>query len=72
MIRLISPLALLRKRRTCAFHDKPKEAASEFTPVFNELGLTLPAGLTPEPADYARHEEVEDRPDREMPQTMIR
>lgn len=54
-------------------HDKPKEdSVLNLRSVFNELGLTLPGGLTPEPADYARvMKEVEDRPDREMLQTMI-
>ncbi|WP_163367201.1 RNB domain-containing ribonuclease, partial [Escherichia coli] len=36
-------------------HDKPKEeSVMNLRSVFNELGLTLPGGLTPEPGDYAR------------------
>lgn len=40
--------------------------------VFSELGLTLPGGMKPEPKDYAQvMNEVADRPDHELLQTMI-
>ncbi|EFG2744596.1 RNB domain-containing ribonuclease, partial [Escherichia coli] len=54
-------------------HDRPKEdSVINLRTVFNELGLTLPGGLTPEPKDYARVMlEVAERPDHELLQTML-
>ncbi|KLO03568.1 exoribonuclease R, partial [Morganella morganii] len=52
---------------------RPKEdSVTNLRTVFNELGLTLPGGLTPEPKDYARVMlEVAERPDHELLQTML-
>lgn len=54
-------------------HDRPKEeSVMNLRSVFSELGLTLPGGMKPEPKDYAQvMNEVADRPDHELLQTMI-
>ncbi|PHM74889.1 ribonuclease R [Xenorhabdus kozodoii] len=54
-------------------HDRPKEESIlNLRSVFNELGLSLLGGMTPEPKDYAQlMKEVADRPDRELLQTML-
>ncbi|MBC8949020.1 ribonuclease R [Xenorhabdus sp. TS4] len=54
-------------------HDRPKEESIlNLRSVFNELGLSLLGGLTPEPKDYAQlMKQVADRPDRELLQTML-
>ncbi|EKT61582.1 ribonuclease R [Providencia sneebia] len=54
-------------------HDRPKEdSVLNLRSVFSELGLTLPGGMTPEPKDYAQvMNEVAERPDHELLQTMI-
>ena len=54
-------------------HDKPKpESIINLRTVFSELGLTLPGGMTPQSADYAKiMDGVAERPDYEFLQTMI-
>ncbi|WGL95189.1 ribonuclease R [Arsenophonus nasoniae] len=54
-------------------HDRPKqESIVNLRTVFSELGLTLPGGMKPQPADYAKiMDEVAERPDHELLQTMI-
>ncbi|CAG9432740.1 Ribonuclease R [Providencia alcalifaciens] len=54
-------------------HDRPKEeSVMNLRSVFSELGLTLPGGMKPEPKDYAQvMNEVAERPDHELLQTMI-
>lgn len=54
-------------------HDRPgNEAISAFRSVLSELGLELPGGDLPQPADYARLlQMITDRPDQGMLQTML-
>lgn len=54
-------------------HDRPSDDhISALRSVLSELGLTLGGGLKPEPKDYAvLMDEVADRPDHEMLQTML-
>ncbi|KFK91855.1 MULTISPECIES: ribonuclease R [unclassified Serratia (in: enterobacteria)] len=54
-------------------HDRPSDDhISALRSVLSELGLTLGGGLKPQPKDYATlMDEVADRPDREMLQTML-
>ncbi|PIJ52065.1 ribonuclease R [Erwinia sp. OLTSP20] len=54
-------------------HDRPSDdSITSFRTVLNELGLTLPGGSKPQPVDYAALlEQIADRPDREMLQTML-
>ncbi|OON41797.1 ribonuclease R [Izhakiella australiensis] len=54
-------------------HDRPSDdSITGFRTVLNELGLTLPGGSKPQPIDYAALlEQIADRPDREMLQTML-
>ncbi|WP_074022706.1 ribonuclease R [Xenorhabdus eapokensis] len=54
-------------------HDRPREESIlNLRSVFNELGLSLLGGMTPEPKDYAQlMKQVADRPDRELLQTML-
>ncbi|SPP32043.1 Ribonuclease R [Arsenophonus endosymbiont of Aleurodicus floccissimus] len=54
-------------------HDRPKqESIVNLRMVFSELGLTLPGGMKPQSADYAKvMDEVAERPDHELLQTMI-
>ncbi|WGL98545.1 ribonuclease R [Arsenophonus sp. aPb] len=54
-------------------HDRPKqESIVNLRTVFSELGLTLPGGMKPQSADYAKiMDEVAERPDHELLQTMI-
>ncbi|MTD41252.1 ribonuclease R [Erwinia sp. CPCC 100877] len=54
-------------------HDRPTtEAINAFRSVLSELGLTLPGGNKPLPADYsALLESIADRPDHEMLQIML-
>jgi ribonuclease R len=54
-------------------HDRPStEAITSFRSVLSELGLSLPGGDKPEPADYsALLASIADRPDHEMLQTML-
>ncbi|OCQ50519.1 Ribonuclease R [Photorhabdus australis subsp. thailandensis] len=54
-------------------HDRPREESIvNLRSVFNELGLTLPGGMTPTPKDYAQlMHQVAERPDRELLQTML-
>ncbi|MFI0488333.1 MAG: ribonuclease R [Yersinia sp. (in: enterobacteria)] len=54
-------------------HDRPSDDhISALRSVLNELGLILGGGLKPEPKDYAvLMDEVADRPDHEMLQTML-
>ncbi|WFQ78705.1 ribonuclease R [Xenorhabdus sp. SF857] len=54
-------------------HDRPREESIlNLRSVFNELGLSLLGGLTPEPKDYAQlMKQVADRPDHELLQTML-
>ncbi|MFC0227581.1 ribonuclease R [Serratia aquatilis] len=54
-------------------HDRPSDDhISALRSVLNELGLTLGGGLKPQPKDYATlMDEVSERPDREMLQTML-
>lgn len=54
-------------------HDRPSDDhISALKSVLSELGLTLGGGMKPEPKDYAQlMEELADRPDREMLQTML-
>ncbi|WP_025122302.1 MULTISPECIES: ribonuclease R [unclassified Serratia (in: enterobacteria)] len=54
-------------------HDRPSDDhISALRSVLSELGLTLGGGLKPQPKDYATlMDEVSERPDREMLQTML-
>lgn len=54
-------------------HDRPTtEAITAFRSVLSELGLELPGGNKPHPADYsALLESIADRPDHEMLQIML-
>ncbi|MCU7366960.1 ribonuclease R [Pantoea stewartii] len=54
-------------------HDRPSDdSIKSFRTVLNELGLSLPGGNKPQPVDYAALlEQVADRPDAEMLQTML-
>lgn len=54
-------------------HDRPSDDhISALRSVLGELGLTLGGGLKPQPKDYAvLMDEVADRPDHEMLQTML-
>jgi ribonuclease R len=54
-------------------HDRPSDDhISALRSVLNELGLTLGGGLKPAPKDYAvLMDEVADRPDHDMLQTML-
>ncbi|PHM62204.1 ribonuclease R [Xenorhabdus ishibashii] len=54
-------------------HDRPREESIlNLRSVFNELGLSLLGGMTPEPKDYAQlMKQVADRPDHELLQTML-
>lgn len=54
-------------------HDRPDdESIASFRSVLNELGITLPGGTKPQPVDYAKLlEQIADRPDHEMLQTML-
>ncbi|QKJ88816.1 Ribonuclease R [Paramixta manurensis] len=54
-------------------HDRPSDdSITSFRSVLNELGLTLPGGSKPQPIDYAALlEQIADRPDHEMLQTML-
>ncbi|WP_431224067.1 ribonuclease R [Serratia sp. L9] len=54
-------------------HDRPSDDhISALRSVLNELGLTLAGGMKPQPKDYATlMDEVSERPDREMLQTML-
>lgn len=54
-------------------HDRPSDdSITGFRTVLNELGLTLPGGAKPEPIDYSSLlEQIADRPDHEMLQTML-
>ncbi|MGG6137627.1 ribonuclease R [Pantoea allii] len=54
-------------------HDRPSDdSIKSFRTVLNELGLSLPGGNKPQPIDYAALlEQVADRPDAEMLQTML-
>ncbi|CAM4005884.1 ribonuclease R [Xenorhabdus thuongxuanensis] len=54
-------------------HDRPKEESIlNLRSVFNELGLSLLGGMTPEPKDYAQlMKQVANRPDHELLQTML-
>ncbi|TQI78421.1 RNAse R [Serratia fonticola] len=54
-------------------HDRPSDDhISALRSVLNELGLTLGGGMKPQPKDYATlMDEVSERPDREMLQTML-
>ncbi|MEC5344428.1 ribonuclease R [Brenneria populi] len=54
-------------------HDRPSEDhVLALRSVLGELGLTLKGGMKPQPKDYAAlMEEVADRPDSEMLQTML-
>ncbi|CNE77549.1 ribonuclease R [Yersinia nurmii] len=54
-------------------HDRPSDDhISALRSVLNELGLVLGGGMKPEPKDYAvLMDEVADRPDHEMLQTML-
>ncbi|KFF65733.1 exoribonuclease R [Pectobacterium brasiliense] len=54
-------------------HDQPSEDhVLALRSVLGELGLTLKGGMKPQPKDYAElMNELADRPDREMLQTML-
>ncbi|MFP9230355.1 ribonuclease R [Pectobacterium cacticida] len=54
-------------------HDRPSEDhVLALRSVLGELGLTLKGGMKPQPKDYAElMNEVAERPDREMLQTML-
>lgn len=54
-------------------HDRPNDdSITGFRTVLNELGLTLSGGAKPQPLDYAvLLEQIADRPDHEMLQTML-
>ncbi|MCU5773628.1 ribonuclease R [Erwiniaceae bacterium BAC15a-03b] len=54
-------------------HDRPSDdSITSFRTVLNELGLSLPGGAKPEPVDYAALlDQIADRPDHEMLQTML-
>jgi len=54
-------------------HDRPSDDhISALKSVLGELSLTLGGGMKPEPKDYAQlMDELADRPDREMLQTML-
>lgn len=54
-------------------HDRPtQKCIINLQTVFSELGLTLPGGIKPQPADYAKiMDEVAERSDHELLQTMI-
>ncbi len=54
-------------------HDKPsEEKLTSFRSFVRECGLTWDVGLKPEPKDYAALiEQLADRPDRELIQTML-
>ncbi|MFV9065864.1 ribonuclease R [Serratia fonticola] len=54
-------------------HDRPSDDhISALRSVLSELGLTLGGGLKPQPKDYATlMDEVSERPDSEMLQTML-
>ena len=54
-------------------HDRPSDdSITSFRTVLNELGLSLPGGVKPEPIDYAELlTQIADRPDAEMLQTML-
>ncbi|GAA3913732.1 ribonuclease R [Gibbsiella dentisursi] len=54
-------------------HDRPSDDhITALRSNLSELGLTLGGGLKPQPEDYADlMDEIEDRPDREMLQTML-
>ncbi|ORM66180.1 ribonuclease R [Pantoea rodasii] len=54
-------------------HDRPSEdSIKSFRTVLNELGLSLPGGMKPQPVDYAALlKQVAERPDAEMLQTML-
>ncbi|MBP2169514.1 ribonuclease R [Erwinia toletana] len=54
-------------------HDRPSDdSITSFRTVLNELGLSLPGGTKPEPVDYAALlDQIADRPDHEMLQTML-
>ncbi|MDR3431458.1 MAG: ribonuclease R [Rouxiella aceris] len=54
-------------------HDRPSDDhISALKSVLAELSLTLGGGMKPEPKDYAQlMDELKDRPDREMLQTML-
>ncbi len=54
-------------------HDRPTtEAITAFRSVLSELGLELPGGIKPQPADYsALLASIAGRPDHEMLQTML-
>lgn len=54
-------------------HDRPSDdSITSFRTVLNELGLSLPGGNKPQPIDYAALlEQIADRPDHEMLQTML-
>ena len=54
-------------------HDRPgDDSITSFRTVLNELGLSLPGGAKPQPLDYAELlEQIADRPDHEMLQTML-
>ncbi|MBU9838988.1 MULTISPECIES: ribonuclease R [Rahnella] len=54
-------------------HDRPSDDhISALKSVLGELGLVMGGGMKPEPKDYAQiMDELADRPDREMLQTML-
>ncbi len=54
-------------------HDRPSDDhIVALRSVLNELGLTLGGGLKPQPKDYSvLMDEISDRPDHEMLQTML-
>ncbi|VAY02407.1 Ribonuclease R [Arsenophonus endosymbiont of Aleurodicus dispersus] len=54
-------------------HDRPKQdSIINLQTVFSEFGLTLPGGMKPQSADYAKiMDAVAERPDHELLQTMI-
>ncbi|WP_127958652.1 ribonuclease R [Serratia microhaemolytica] len=54
-------------------HDRPSDDhVAALRTVLNELGLTLGGGVKPQPQDYAvLMDEVSERPDHEMLQTML-
>lgn len=54
-------------------HDRPSDDhITALRSVLSELGLTLRGGMKPQPKDYAiLMDEVSERPDREMLQTML-
>lgn len=54
-------------------HDRPSDDhLTSLRSVLGELGLTLGGGMKPEPKDYADlMDEIADRPDHEMLQTML-